>query len=277
MTDGEHTPVRPPTLDENLAGQAAIVALLRAQADRPPRSRLARVFGASPLGSESRPWYHAALSEIEVGDVLSRLPPEWSVLHALPVGVGSSDLDHIVIGPGGVFIVNTKNHPGQVIWVSQRAFLVSGIRYPYIRNMEYEMGRTERLLSVAAGTPVEVSGVLAVVAAKSLTVREKHRDVSVLPSGRLAEWFLEQPRLLGEEEVAAIVESASLESTWHVSATRIDDRGSLRESFEALRRDVRHAWRRQVLWATLATLVGAGGFVLVTFSILFSAFATLVD
>jgi len=277
MTHGDDTSAHPRTLDGNLAGQAAIVAMLGAQADLPERSRLARIFGASPLSPEARAWYSTALSEIAVGEELAGLPAEWSVLHALPVGVGSSDLDHIVIGPAGVFIVNTKNHPGQVIWVSQRAFLVSGIRYPYIRNMEYEMGRTERLLTAAAGSPVEVSGILAVVAAKSLTVRDKHRDVTVLPSGGLAEWLLEQPRVLGAQEVGAIAASAALESTWHVSATRVDDRGALRASFDALRVDVRRAWRRQVVWATLATLLGAGGFIVVTVSVLFSALAALTE
>ena len=277
MTDGDHAPVAPRTLHDNLAGQAAVVAMLRAQAEQPPRSLLARVFGVSPLSGEARSWYTAALSEIEVGEVLAGLPGEWSVLHALPVGVGSSDLDHIAIGPGGVFIINTKNHPGQVIWVSQRAFLVSGIRYPYIRNMEYEMGRTERLLTAAAGAPVEVSGILAVVAAKSLTVRDKHRDVTVLPAGDLADWLRAQPRVLGDEDVAAIDAAASLESTWHVSAARIDDRGALRASFDAVRGEVRRAWRRQLVWATLATIAGAGGFILVTFSILFSAFAAFMD
>jgi hypothetical protein len=277
MTDGDDAPAPARTLHQNLAGQAAVVAMLQAQAEQPGRSRVARVFGVNPLGVEARAWYTAALSEIEVGDELARLPAEWTVLHALPVGVGSSDLDHIAIGPGGVFIINTKNHPGQVIWVSQRAFLVSGIRYPYIRNMEYEMGRTERLLSAAAGTPVEVSGVLAVVASKSLTVRDKHRDVTVLPAEQLVDWLCAQPRVLGENEVAAIDAAAALESTWHVGGARIDDRGALRARFDAVRGEVRRAWRRQLLWASVATIAGAGGFILVTFSILFSAIASFVD
>jgi hypothetical protein len=44
-----------------------------------------------------------------------------------------------------------------------------------------------------------------------------------------------------------------------------------------VRAEVRRAWRRQLVWATLATIAGAGGFILVTFSILFSAFASFMD
>ncbi|MBG6212216.1 hypothetical protein RCH23_000129 [Cryobacterium sp. CAN_C3] len=46
--------------------------------------------------------------------MLSKLGPEWTVLHAVPVGSGSSDIDHVVIGPAGVFTINTKNHTGKI-------------------------------------------------------------------------------------------------------------------------------------------------------------------
>jgi hypothetical protein len=286
MTDGDVSarepsraalpiPAEQQSLLDNLPGQTAIAAALRAQAELPPRSRFARAFGVSPLGSEARARYDAALSEIEVGEVLAGLPEGWVVLHALPVGVGASDIDHLVVGPGGVFIINTKNHPGQVVWVSQRAFLVAGIRYPYIRNMEYEMGRAERLLSAASSAAVEVSGILAVVAAKSITVRDKHRDVSVVPCAELADWLVERSPVLSPEQVDAIGRAAALESTWHVSGGPAVDRADLRSRFDRLRTDVRRAWRRQVAWATVATLIGAGGFNFVTFSILFTALSSL--
>jgi hypothetical protein len=261
---------------ENLPGQSAIVELLRVQAEVPPRSRFARVFGMSPLSGDSRTWYEAAVSEIEVGDALAKLGKDWIVLHALPVGAGASDIDHIVIGPTGVYIINTKSHPGQTVWASQRAFLVAGIRHPYIRNMEYEMGRAERLLTAAAGDPVEVSGILAVVAAKSITVREKHRDVAVLPTASLVSWLSGRTRVLSPERVAAIGRAAELESTWHPVELPMD-RNDLRTRFARLRAEVRRAWRLQVVWATLTTVAGAGGFILVTFSILLNALNSIAS
>jgi hypothetical protein len=263
------------SFDDNLPGQSAIIELLRVQATVPPRSPLARAFGLSPLSAESRSWYEAAVSEIEVGGALARLDDDWVVLHALPVGAGTTDIDHVVIGPGGVFIINTKNHPGQTVWASQRAFLVSGIRHPYIRNMEYEMGRVERLLSSASGVPVEVSGILAIVAAKSVTVREKHRDVTVLSTAAIVQWLLDRPIVLDAARVAAIGGSAELATTWHEEGERVADKDHLRERFAVLRAQVRGAWRLQVAWAAATTIVGAGGFVLVTYSILLNAVGVL--
>jgi hypothetical protein len=275
MTEDDGFAPDPALVDGNLPGQSAIIELLRVQSAVPPRSVLARLFGLSPLSADSRPWYEAAVSEIEVGDELARLGDDWVVLHALPVGTGTTDIDHVVIGPGGVFIINTKNHPGQTVWASQRAFMVSGIRHPYIRNMEYEMGRVERLLSSAAGMSVEVSGILAVVAAKSITVREKHRDVTVLSTASIVRWLLDRRVVLSPVEIAAIGNSAELAATWHHDAEPVDDRDGLRERFAALRGEVRAARRLQVLWASAATLVGAGGFVAVTYSILLNALGSL--
>lgn len=283
------------TVDANVPGQSAIAHLLRLRDAEPPRSALARLFGVAPLCAESKLWFDAALSEIEVGEALARLDPEWTVLHALPMGAGTTDIDHVAIGPGGVFIVDTKNHTGQTVWVSQRAFLVSGIRHPYIRTMEYEMGRAERLIGSAAGMAVEVAGVVAVVAAKSITVREKHRDVTVLATDQLVDWLAARPRVLDAQTVGAVAAAANRGTTWHfdaelgdgrdgggddaapgpVPASDVVDHTDLHARFDLVRAEVRQAARRQLVWATAMTLVCAGAFVLVTYSILLDAIAAL--
>jgi hypothetical protein len=54
-----------------------------------------------------------ALAEEHVGGVLDRLPRErWRVVHDATLGRGN--VDHIVIGPPGVFTIETKSHPGPV-------------------------------------------------------------------------------------------------------------------------------------------------------------------
>jgi hypothetical protein len=262
----------------NLPGQYAIVELLRLYDAAPPRSRFASLVGLSPLGAESRPWFDAAVSEISVGETLAELGEDWRVFHALPVGAEGSridHIDHIAIGKSGVFIIDTTNHAGQTVWASQRAFLVSGIRHPYIRNMEYEMGRAERLLGSAAGIPVEVSGILAIVAAKSITVRDSHRDVTVLAVAAVASWLRARPTVLTAEDVCTIAGVAALEGTWYRGGAPVGDRALLQERFTALRRDVRRAWRLQVMWAAALTVVGAGGFVAVTYAILVGALAAI--
>ena len=262
------------SLGANRAGQVAIAELLKAQSAVPPRSLIARIFGISPLSHDTHLLYRGVVGEIEVGEALDRLGAEWSVLHALPVDSGLVDIDHLVIGPAGVFVVATKNHSGNNVWASQRTLMVAGVRQPHIRNMEYEMGRAERTLTAAAGTAVEVSGILAMVAAKSLVVREKHRDVAVLSAGNIVGWLQKHKRVLGAEMVSRITTAASLASTWDQSVADKDCPDSMRSQFEELRSAVRRAWLVQMAWAVAVSAVGIGAFAVITYSILLSAIGT---
>jgi hypothetical protein len=54
-----------------------------------------------------------AAGEEHVGGLLDQLASDgWRVIHDASLGRGN--VDHIVIGPGGVFTVETKSHPGPV-------------------------------------------------------------------------------------------------------------------------------------------------------------------
>jgi len=61
------------------------------------------------------------------------LPSTAGVLHAVPIGGRGSDIDHVLIGPGGVFVLNTKTHPGGKIWAGRNAIRVNGFAVPYLR------------------------------------------------------------------------------------------------------------------------------------------------
>ena len=150
-------------LNGRVPGQAVIGELMAVRQRDLPRSALGRVFGADPLSADSRPWYKGALGEIAVGRILARLGAEWTVLHAVPAGSGTSDIDHVLIGPAGVFTLNTKNHAGHSVWVAGRSFLVSGKKQRHIPNAVHEAARAARLLTSAAGEAVDVTGVLVVV------------------------------------------------------------------------------------------------------------------
>jgi hypothetical protein len=152
--------------------------------------------------------------------------------------------------------------------------MVAGVRYQHIRNMEYEMGRAERMLTAAAGSPVEVAGILAVVASKSLVVRERHRDVAVLSATQVVPWLLRHRQVLTPEEVSHIGTAAGLASTWYQDGKFAVQPDSVRARFELLRSDVRRAWRIQLGWAVGVSLLGIGGFGVLTYAILVNALGT---
>ncbi len=53
-----------------------------------------------------------ATGEEEVGGLLETLGGEWRVEH--DVSLGRGNVDHVLVGPGGVLTVETKSHPGPV-------------------------------------------------------------------------------------------------------------------------------------------------------------------
>lgn len=189
-------------------------ALAERQAQGVLRHTFARVLDAK---TDERAWRLGADGEEAVGRQLATLGLNWRVLHAVPVGERGSDIDHVVIGPGGVFTINTKHHPKAAIWVGGDTFMVNGQRVPYIRNSRFEAGRASRLLSEHVGFPVPVMGLIAVVGARrGFTVKSQPGDGGVRVIGRrgVRRVLESQPVRLGLREIDAIHEVARRSSTW---------------------------------------------------------------
>ncbi len=70
---------------------------------------------AERLQRVAQAWERGAEGESATARLLAGLPPEWTVLHDLRwPGRRFANIDHLVIGPGGVFVVDSKNWTGRV-------------------------------------------------------------------------------------------------------------------------------------------------------------------
>ncbi len=259
MDDLFFAPAAPATrpLSDRVPAQAVMTQLLELQRTAAPRTAPARFFGLSPLSEDAAPWHRGALGELHVGQLLAKLPPGWHVLHAVPVGKGDADIDHVVIGPGGVFTVNTKNHSGQKVWVAGRTLMVNGQKQPHLRNAEHEAQRAGRLLSAASGSPVTVTPVIVVVDPAALTLREQPPTVVVLTSRQLTRWLKKRPVVLAAAQVATLLDVAADPSTWRATPPLAQDTRAIQAAFARVDREVRRARNVRRLWGL--GLVGAGG------------------
>lgn len=236
-----------------------IAECLRAQTHAPPRSSLARLLGRSPLSDESRPWYVGALGELDVARRLESLGPGWTVLHSVPIGTRGSDIDHLVVGPAGVFTINTKFHEGARVWVASRRLLVNGQAKDHLRNARFETTRTQKLLSAASGTEVPVRGLIAIVGAKEIKIRERPEDVTVLAETQLTRWVKRQKPRLDQTQLSTLAELVCNAPTWTSEPSPPADTSA----FADLRREVTTAHRVRMLWGA-ALLVTALGIVIPT-------------
>lgn len=203
---------RPPAdLATNSAGAAARAKRDEVNAEAPVRNLLARVLGVK---TDERSWRVGAEGEEKVAAQLARLGDRWRCLHSVEVGNRGSDIDHVVIGPPGVFTLNAKRHPGGKAWVGERAVLINGRKTHYLRNSRFEAERVARLLSDACGFPVAVKPVIVFVDLGSYTVEQKPDDVEVLTRRRLAKWLRSQRPALDAGTVETIYMHARWSTTW---------------------------------------------------------------
>lgn len=202
-------------LSATAAGSAAQErALAERAAQGKVRHAVARLVGAK---TQERAWRIGAQGEQAVADQLGRLGPSWRILHAVPVGGHGADIDHVVIGPGGVFTVNAKNHPHKSIWVGGDTILVNGQQVPYVRNSRYEAHRAGRLLTEQAGFPVHSTGIIAIVGAHNgYTVKKQPEDgvVVVVQRKRISQFLQARPSHLTIREIDTIYNVARRSTTW---------------------------------------------------------------
>lgn len=162
-------------------------------------------------------WEVGAVGEQLVADELRRLAaqdPRWGFLNSIPVNAKGADIDHLVVGPGGVFTINTKHHRDARIWVAGDMLMVNGEKTFYIRNARQEAARATTRLAEAAHLPIRAFGLVVPVNAASLTIKEAPVDVAVVNRKRLVSYFASLPTVLDKDTVLAVFEAARDCCTW---------------------------------------------------------------
>jgi hypothetical protein len=146
-------------------------------------------------------YYGGAGGEQDVGFVLSRLSPEYHVFNGL--GFASGDVDHVVVGPTGVFVVETKNHGGTI---SQRdgCLYRNGIMlsHDFVRQAITEAMYVKGRLNPQV--PCHVRPVVVFVRAK-VRVRTLVDGVRIVPLALLIDVIMERAASLSPEEILRYV------------------------------------------------------------------------
>ncbi|MGN6089190.1 MAG: nuclease-related domain-containing protein [Actinomycetales bacterium] len=203
---------------EDLAQRGA-GAMAREQARALKQAAPVRTFVARVLGvhTDERAWRIGADGEEMVAAQLAKLArkdPRWHFLHAIPVGENGADIDHLVVGPGGVYSLNAKHHPGAKVWVGGNTLMINGQRQPYIRNSRFEARRASTLLTAGCGFAVVVTGMVVPVGANDVRIKTPPEDVHVVCRRQLVSWLRARPVVLTDEQVVHIFEVARRSTTW---------------------------------------------------------------
>jgi hypothetical protein len=240
--------------------QSVIEELLRRQNAAPPRSFLSRLFGRSPLLADTVTWYVSAQGEIHVGAILAQLPPEWATFHALPIGTQSADIDHLVVGPGGIFTINTRHHRGKVIRLGKQSMFVNGRPVPHLQNAEAEAERVMTVLRERMPLLPPVQPVIALVEPLQIAIDEKPGRVKVVDARELPRWLSGLSVMLSEPELDEVVDILDDPGTWAPTGAPSLSADELMGQFADLDAQVQRAKARRVTW----TIVGCAALVVLT-------------
>jgi hypothetical protein len=140
-----------------------------------------------------------AAGEEQVGGLLDQLSGRgWLVIHDATLGRGN--VDHIVIGPPGIFTIETKSHPGPI--------RVARLHGSMLSQAQAQRKTIERV------TGVEVEPLIVFSRAWVDRPAARRKGVRVVPARMLLRYLCRQPARLSREEIErrhALVAQALIE------------------------------------------------------------------
>lgn len=145
-------------------------------------------------------WEAGAEGERRVAQALTALPPEWLVLHdrLLMPGRSEANLDHVVVGPAGVFLIDSKNWAGRISEYQGSVFKHAGGPDGQRRHVPLDHqfdGAFRMATEMARRIQVGVTVVIALSGSQGAAFGEPRvvRSVWVVPMARLEAWLQSRP------------------------------------------------------------------------------------
>lgn len=162
-----------------------------------------------------RTWRKGAAGERRTARMLRPLARRgYTVLHDRALPYGRANVDHLVIGPTGIFVVDTKN------WDKRKRVTRRGRRGQYVRvgrtsgdkvvgSVIYEAERVSETLARTLRRPVEVVPVVAIHGASVPILRVMRvSGVPLLRASQVPAWISRQGGRLSAAEVTALSTTA---------------------------------------------------------------------
>ncbi|MDQ2624626.1 MAG: NERD domain-containing protein [Actinomycetota bacterium] len=156
-------------------------------------------------------------ADIPVGERLDRLRSDgWAVLHDVPLSRQGDVVQHLLVGPGGIYAITVHVHLGSDVQVDRRSLYVNHRTVPYLRDARLQAHRLERVLGAASSSFVSVRAVVVVHtgALAAPRVTKMPDDALVLGRTDIPGVFRRLPRRLTDDDVAMLAATALRKETW---------------------------------------------------------------
>ncbi|MBD7919769.1 NERD domain-containing protein [Cellulomonas sp. Sa3CUA2] len=150
-----------------------------------------------------------------VGSRLDRLADDgWQAVHDVPLGRQGTVVEHLLVGPGGIFTVTERRHPDSHVRATSRTMHVDGRSVPYLRDARLEAARVQGLLQSAGCAGVAVHAVLVITGDLERDVQDPPQDILVIARHEVPNLFRRLPARLEPARVSAVAQVARRRTTW---------------------------------------------------------------
>jgi len=196
---------------------ASVAAWLAAARVAPNLAGLTGVTVAAGLGWRLRfrsspgtvAWRRGAAGERRTARLLGPLARHgWAVLHDLAIPCSQANIDHLVIGPGGVFVIDSKQYRG-CLQLDSSGRLWHG-HYPLAATLQAVSFEADQAAQVLPNPGVVVVPVVAVHGARVPWGKVVIQGVPVVSARRLPSLLRELPPVLGPERVVWLADQARI-------------------------------------------------------------------
>ena len=154
-------------------------------------------------------YMRGAQGEALVGWLLrEQLPDAWHVFHGLQLRE-ASDIDHIVVGPGGLFCISTKSNRGLYSVAPDGTYLLNNRPTDHLKQAQRQTMQLRDRLAALLGRVPWVQPVLAVPLAW-VDFDSFQTTAWVLHQDNLCDAMEKQPKRLTKDEVARIVKALEM-------------------------------------------------------------------
>jgi len=156
---------------------------------------------------EAIAWRRGAAGERRTARLLGPLEQlGWVVLHDLAVPGSRANIDHLAIGPGGIFVVDSKQYRGR-LKLDPSGRLRHG-RYPLASTLQAVSFEADQAAKVLPDPGVVVVPIVAVHGAQVPWGKMVMNGVPIVPAQRLPSMLRQLPAVLGPERVVDLADQA---------------------------------------------------------------------
>jgi hypothetical protein len=156
---------------------------------------------------EAIAWRRGAAGERRTARLLGPLEQlGWVVLHDLAVPGSRANIDHLAIGPGGIFVVDSKQYRGR-LQLDGSGRLWHG-RYPLAPTLQAVSFEADQAARVLPDPGVVVVPIVAVHGAQVPWGKVVMNGVPIVPARRLPSMLRQLPAALGPERVVDLADQA---------------------------------------------------------------------